>query len=77
MNIEHIVWKNWNWSDKDVTGILEISAHRHGGGSDAIIMEGTYNGNFRGKFSNRILTIDEDTMGVSGITLLRVGEIVS
>lgn len=53
------------------------SMARPGGGTDIIIMEGTYVNNGRGKFVNSFVTIDEDTMGVSGITLRRIGRIVS
>lgn len=76
MNVEHIIWEDWNWTDKNVTGILELEVYWHGGGTDIIIMEGTYVNNDRGKFVNSFVTIDEDTEGVSGITLRRIGQIV-
>ena len=76
MNVEHIVWEDWNWTDKNLNGILEIEVHWHGGGTDVIIMQGTYINNGRGKFINSFITISEDTMGVSGITLRRIGTIV-
>ena len=75
MNVEHIIWEDWNWTDKNVTGILELEVYWHGGGTDIIIMEGTYVNNGRGKFVNTFVTIDEDTTGVSGITLRRIGKI--
>jgi hypothetical protein len=77
MKVEHIIWEDWNWTDKNVYGILELEVYWHGGGSSIIIMEGTYVNNGRGKFVNSFVAIDEDTEGVSGITLRRIGRIVS
>lgn len=78
MKVEHIVWEDWNYTDKNVYGILELDVHWHGGGTDTIIMQGTYvNRGGRGMFANSFMAIDEDTMGVSGITLRRIGQIVA
>lgn len=77
MKVEHIVWEEWNYTDKNVYGILEIDVHWHGGGTDTLIMQGTYtNRGGRGVFANSFMSIDENTMGVSGISLRRVGTIV-
>lgn len=76
MEIEHIVWEDWNYTDKNLTGILELEIYWHGGGTDITIMQGTYTHNGRGKFTNSFVTIDGDTMGVSGVSLRRVGTIV-
>jgi hypothetical protein len=76
MEIEHIVWEDWNYTDKNIHGILELEIYWHGGGTDIIIMQGTYTHNGRGKFANSFVTIDGDTMGVSGVSLRRVGTIV-
>ena len=75
MKIEHIIWEDWNYIDKNVFGILELEIHYHGGGTDRTIMQGTYVGRRRGMFANQFVTIDENTMGVSGISLLRIGTI--
>lgn len=76
MKIEHIVWENCNWTDKKVSGILEIEVYWHGGGTDTVIMEGTYINNGRGSFTNHFVSIDENTTGLSGISLRRIGTIV-
>ena len=76
MKVEHIVWEDWNYTDKKVSGILELEVYWHGGGTDTITMEGTYTNDGRGKFINTFVTIDEDTMGVSGVSLRRIGTIV-
>jgi len=75
VQIEHIVWEDWNYDDKKVSGILELEVYWHGGGTDIVIMEGTYTHDGRGKFVNSFVTIDEDTMGFSGMTLRRIGQI--
>jgi hypothetical protein len=76
MKIEHIVWEDWNYTDKKVFGILEIEVHWHGGGTDKFIMEGTYSNKDRGLFTNRIMgTLSSDTEGVSNVSLLRIGTI--
>jgi len=76
MQVEHIVWEEWNYTDKNVFGILELDIHWHGGGTDRVIMQGTYTAIGRGMFTNQFVTVDEDTMGVSGVTLKRIGTIV-
>jgi hypothetical protein len=76
MQIEHIVWEDWNYTDKKLTGILDIEVYWHGGGTDTVIMQGTYTHDGRGKFANSFVTISEDTMGVSGVSLRRIGTIV-
>lgn len=76
MKVEHIVWEDWNRSDKHVYGILEIDIHWHGGGTDTLIMQGSYVNNGRGKFVNSFMAIDENTEGVSGVSLRRIGTIV-
>ena len=75
MKVEHIVWEDWNWIDQAAAGILELKIYWHGGGADTVVMEGTYNNNGRGSFTNQFVTIDENTQGVSGISLCRVGTI--
>jgi hypothetical protein len=75
MKIEHIIWEEWNYTDKKVFGILELDIHYHGGGTDRVIMQGTYINMGRGMFANQFVTIDEDTMGVSNVSLLRIGTI--
>lgn len=75
MKIEHIVWEDWNYTDKKVHGILEIEVYWHGGGTDIVIMEGTFISDGRGSFTNQFVSINEDTMGVSGISLRRIGTI--
>lgn len=82
MKIEHIIWKDYYGSESVVEGLLEIEVYWHGGGKDTFIAEGTYNSGvddrtFKSRFKNSILgEVSEDTMGVSGIMLLRVGRIV-
>ncbi len=80
MKIEHIIWKDFNYylSDKTVSGLLEIEVVWHGGGSDTFVAEGIYTDTGRGEFVNRLIgvCINEETMGVSGVHCLRVGEIV-
>ena len=69
MKVEHIVWEDRNWTDKNIHGILELDIHWHGGG--------TYMHNGRGKFVNSFVAIDGDTnVGVSGVSLRRIGTIV-
>jgi hypothetical protein len=75
MQVEHIIWEDWNYTDKNVFGILELDIHWHGGGTDRVIMQGTYTATGRGMFTNQFVTIDDDTMGVSGVSLLRYGYI--
>jgi len=77
MKIEHIVWKDYHWGET-VSGILEIEIVWHGGGSDTFVAQGTYINKGRGEFINNLvgLKVNEDTMGVSGVNCLRVGEIV-
>lgn len=76
MEINHIIWRDINWSDQKVQGLLELDLIYHGGGKDRILIEGTFD-----------LTTDKlipagscffkiDTTGVAGIHLQRVGEIV-
>ena len=77
MKVEHIVWEDWNYTDKHVYGILEIEIYWHGGGTDTLVMQGTYtNRGGRGMFANSFIAIDEDTEGVSGVSLRRIGTIV-
>lgn len=77
MEVEHIVWQDWNYTDKKVVGILELQIYHHGeSDSDIVIMEGTFIAEGRGKFVNSYVTIDENTMGISGVSLRRVGEII-
>lgn len=77
MKVEHIVWEEWNYTDKNVYGILEIEVYWHGGGTDTVIMQGTYvNIGGRGMFTNAFITVDENTEGVSGVSLRRIGTIV-
>ena len=75
MKIEHIVWEDsYDYTAERICGLLEIEVYWHGGGSDCIIAEGTFYTKGRGRFENRILgTVSEDTMGVSGVSLRRVG----
>jgi hypothetical protein len=77
MQIEHIIWNDYDW-DETVSGILEIEIVWHGGGSDTFISQGVYTNKGCGEFTNIIIGIkvNEDTMGVSGVNCLRVGEIV-
>ena len=75
MKIEHIVWED-SCHDDVSKGILEIEVYWHGGGTTVILMQGTYVNNGRGSFSNEFVTIDYNTMGVSGVGLRRVGKIV-
>lgn len=77
MKIEHIVWEDsYDYTADRIYGILEIKIHWHDGGSDTLIMEGIYHK--EGIFENRLLKgrLDADSMGVSGISLVRVGTIV-
>jgi hypothetical protein len=75
MKIEHIVWEDsYDYTADKIYGLLEIKIYWHGGGSDTLIAQGTYHK--EGRFENRLIRIDEDTMGVSGISLVRVGTIV-
>jgi hypothetical protein len=76
MQVEHIVWEDWNYTDKNVFGILELDIHWHGVGTYRVVMQGTYTATGRGMFTNQFVTVDEDTMGVSGVTLKRIGTIV-
>lgn len=78
MKIEHIVWEDsYDYTADKVSGLLEIEVIWHGGGTDRIIAEGTFFTKGRGQFKNGVLgTVDEDTMGVSGVHLRRVGTIV-
>jgi hypothetical protein len=75
MKIELIVWEDsYDYTAERIYGLLEIEVYWHGGGSDCIIAEGTFYTKGRGRFENRILgTVSEDTMGVSGVILRRVG----
>lgn len=74
MKVEHIIWEDYSY-DPSVSGILELEIYWHGGGTDLIIMQGTYTSLGRGSFKNTFVTIDENTMGVSGISLRRVGHL--
>ena len=75
MKVEHIVWEDsYDYTADRIYGLLEIEVYWHGGGSDCVIAEGTFYTKGRGRFENRILgTVSEDTMGVSGVSLRRVG----
>ncbi len=78
MQVEHIIWEDHSYDDTVVTGLLDIEIYWHGGGTDRFIAEGTYTDLGRGIFQNRLLgQISEDTTGVSGIRLVRVGRIVA
>lgn len=72
MKVEHIIWEDYSYEPK-VSGILELEIYWHGGGTDIFIMQGTYYSLGLGSFKNTFVTIDENTMGVSGISLRRVG----
>lgn len=76
MKVEHIIWEDYSGYDT-VSGILDICVYWHGGGSDNLIMEGTFHGDAdRGACTNHLMgRFDADTMGVSGIILQRVGRI--
>lgn len=78
MKIEHIVWEDsYDYTAERIHGLLEIEVYWHGGGTDRVIAEGTFYTKGRGRFENRILgTVSEDTVGVSGVSLRRVGTIV-
>lgn len=79
MKIQHIIWDDSVKFDPKVTGICEIEIYYHGGGSNTILVEGTYEIiNGKGKFTNRDLgiSVGEDTTGVSDVFLVRVGNIV-
>lgn len=78
MKIEHIVWEDsYDYTADKVSGLLEIEVYWHGGGTDRIIAEGVFFTKGRGKFQHPVLgKIDEDTQGVSGVSLRRVGTIV-
>jgi hypothetical protein len=74
--IEHIVWEtSYDYTAEVIRGLLEIRVYWHGGGTDTFIAEGSFYK--EGKFAHRVLgTIDEATPGVSGVALIRVGNIV-
>lgn len=74
MKVEHIIWEDYS-HDPKVSGILELEIYWHGGGTDIFIMQGTYTSLGRGCFKNTFVTIDESVMGVSGISLRRVGHL--
>lgn len=77
MKIEHIVWEDsYDYTaDNRIYGLLEIKIYYHDGGSNTLIMQGSYHK--EGRFENRLVgRIDEDAMGVSSISLIRVGTIV-
>lgn len=74
MKVEHIIWEDYSY-DPSVSGILELEIYWHGGDKDIFIMQGTYYSLGRGSFKNTFVTIDENTMGVSGISLLRIGHL--
>jgi hypothetical protein len=78
MKIEHIVWEDsYDYTAERIHGLLEIEVYWHGGGTDRIVAEGTFHTKGRGRFENRVLgTVSEDTQGVSGVSLRRVGTIV-
>ena len=75
MKVEHIVWQDYNHGD--VKGILELNIAWHGSDSTICIMEGTYFEKNR-CFQNFALgiKIDGDTLGVSGVSVNRVGQLV-
>lgn len=74
MKVEHIIWEDYSYEDK-VSGILELEIYWHGGGTNLIIMQGTYTSLGRGCFKNTFVTIDENTISVSGVSLRRVGHL--
>ena len=76
MKVEHIIWEDYHGADAVVSGLLDIEIHWHGGGTDRFIAEGTYTDKGRGIYQNYLLgQISEDTMGVSGVSLRRVGHL--
>ncbi len=77
MQVNHIIWKYSDPCEKS-RGILEITVYQHGGGSMTWILEGVYDPEGRGSFYNVGLgiRIDENTLGVSGVSCSRVGTIV-
>jgi len=76
MEVQHIVWQDWNCEDRKVVGILELEIFHHGSDSDIVIMEGTFIADGHGKFMNSYVTIDENTIGISGVSLRRIGQII-
>ncbi len=77
MIVGHIIWEDYRGAEPVVSGLLDIEIHWHGGATDRFIAEGTYTDKGRGVYQNYLLgQINEDTMGVSGVSLRRVGTIV-
>lgn len=78
--VQHIVWNDKVYGDigEKISGICELEIFYHGGGSETIICQGVYIFEGLGKFVNRVLGIEisRETLGVSGISLKRVGEFV-
>lgn len=76
--IAHILWNPAPHSGR-VYGILDFSIFYHGGGEDHHIVQGTYvfqdypNSDYIETVFGKI---SSDTIGVSGISLNRVGEIL-
>lgn len=79
-NVEHIVWEDRIYKDvgEKVYGLCEIELIWHGSGSDHHIVQGTYEFTANGRFTNHALGIklDENTVGLAGVNLIRVGTIV-
>ena len=79
--VEHIVWEDRIYKDvgEKIYGLCEIELIWHGGGSDRYIAQGTYEFTDRGRFTHSHglgMTIDENTMGLAGVNLIRVGTIL-
>ena len=76
MKVEHIIWQDYHRGD--VKGILELEIFHHGDDEPTTcIMEGTYFEKNR-CFQNFALgiKIDGDTLGVSVVSVNRVGQLV-
>jgi hypothetical protein len=80
--VEHIVWRNTDIYDQNITGLLEVEICYHGNDDyEKIIVEGTfYNGYSGGIDTPTIKTsfglINKNTTGVAYVRLLRVGTFV-
>lgn len=77
--INHIIWNEVPYSGS-ISGLLDITVYYHGGGDERIIIDGTYVYETYPK-SDYVRTLfgnfsKETLMGVSGIILERVGEIM-
>lgn len=76
--VEHIVWET-HWDSSDILyGICEIQVCWHGGDSDVIVLQGSYYASIN-QFKNDFMALNQDTMdamGISGISLKRIGRII-